>query len=570
MTKKNDLLRWGLRALLTLALLIPLLVVAACGATPAPTEAPPPEEPVEESAAVPTEEPAPEPTEEPAAEPVEEPAEATAENTLITAYFEDINTLDPDVWYDIEGGGTFRAVYEGLVSYGPGSNEIVPMLAESWEVSDDGLTYTFNLRDDVTFHDGTPFNADAVLYNFDRRLGVDQGPAYMLADIEEAEAVDDYTLKLTLSQPVGPFLHLLANMWGPKMISPAAIQENEVDGDWAQEWAIDNMVGTGPYKLDELVRGEKMVLAKNEDYWGGWEGDHVDQVHIRIIPETATQRLLLENGDLDILMHGIAFSDLDAFIENPDLTVQELPSNFVHILHQNAMRDQLTDPKVRQAVSYAWDYDGVRQAVGATHIDPLITTYPQGFLGGDEPPLPYTFDLEKAKELMAESEYPDGGFTLEFIYLPNEREYWRAAAQIFQANLAQLGIELDIQEMPISMIWDLYDDPQMTPHFFADSATPDGSDPYLWTSIVWHSDGWLNWSHYVNEEVDALIDEGLYTVDEDERADIYREVGRIVGDDAPAIFVGDGLDHFAYQNNIGGIVQYPGYPWTIDFYHVNK
>jgi peptide/nickel transport system substrate-binding protein len=567
MHKKNQILKRILQLLLTLSLIVPLVVLAGCGGTPEPTEIPT-EEPTEEATEEETEAPTEEATEEETEEPTEEAT--TASDTLFTAYFEDLNTLDPDVWYDIEGGGVFRAVYDTLVRYVPGSTEIEPWLAKDWDLSEDGLTYTFYLEEGVTFHDGTPFNAEAVRFNFERRLAVDQGPAYMLADIEEMEVVDDYTFKVTLSEPVAPFLHFLACMWGPKMISPATIQENEVDGDWAQEWAINNAVGTGPFILEEYNRGEQITLTRNEDYWGGWDHEHVDQIIISIINETATQRLLLENGDLDILTHGLAFSDLDAFIADPNMTVEELPSNFVHIAHLNCAREPTDDPLVRQALSYAWPYAQFREAIGPTHFLPFETTYPRGFLGGDEPPLPYTFDLEKAQDLLMEAGYPDGGFTLEYVYVPNEREFWRQAGEIYQANLAQLGIQLDIKEVPISMVWDFFGDPEATPHFFTDNATPDGSDPYLWTSIVWESTGWLNWSIYENAEVDELINEGLHETDVEARADIYRQVGGIVAEDAPALFVGDGLDHFVYHPYVEGVIQYPAYPWTFDYYYIYK
>jgi peptide/nickel transport system substrate-binding protein len=165
---------------------------------------------------------------------------------LRLAYLADMAQADPDVFYDIEGNTVILSVYEGLLKYKPDSTEIIPSLAQSWQVSSDGLTYTFHLRTGVKFHDGTPFDAQAVKTSFQRRLDVGAAPSYMLEPVASMQTPDATTFVVHLKHPVAPFLHYMASSWGPKIISPKALADH-AGNDHAQTWAKEHASGTGPF-----------------------------------------------------------------------------------------------------------------------------------------------------------------------------------------------------------------------------------------------------------------------------------------------------------------------------------
>ena len=221
--------------------------------------------------------------------------------TLVVASGADAVTLDPQVSFDGQSPLLWRAVYETLVKYDRDTLDIVPHLAESYDISPDGLTYTFTIRPGVTFADGTPLDAAAVKLSIDRQIAVQQGIAYALANVTAVETSDDMTVVLTLSAPSDGVLSAFAGMYAPYIISPQAINDNQVDNDWAQGWLRDNMVGTGPYVLDSYTQSQQAAFSRNESYWGGWDGDHVDHLIVSYVKEPATERLLLEQSEVDVV-----------------------------------------------------------------------------------------------------------------------------------------------------------------------------------------------------------------------------------------------------------------------------
>jgi Bacterial extracellular solute-binding proteins, family 5 Middle len=181
-----------------------------------------------------------------------------AQEVLRVPYVADIGTFDPDNGFETGAMSAIDNVYEGLVEYEPGSTKIVGLLAKSWEISDDGLTYTFHLVDGVKFHDGTPFNAAAVIQSFERRRDRGLILSYFLANVKDMRAPDDSTVVLTLDHPQPSLLDALSSPWGPKIISPVALAEHD-NGDFATTWLNEHAVGTGPFKLAEFKRGQRSV-----------------------------------------------------------------------------------------------------------------------------------------------------------------------------------------------------------------------------------------------------------------------------------------------------------------------
>ena len=235
--------------------------------------------------------------------------------------------LDPHSAYDAGSGVVLQGPFEGLIRLKPGTvDEVVPVLAESWSANTDKSIWTFQLRDGVTFHDGTPFDAEAARASFERLLSLDLAPSTVLSrfisDLAMISAPDSSTLVFDLGRPQPLFEAALASAYGTAVVNVAALLRHEVDGDWGHAWAqtASDGVGTGPYQIVDFDTENGVVLERYDDYWRGWDGDHFDQLVIRVVVEPETRRSLIEHGDVDMattLPLG-AIRDLE---QNPDLIV---------------------------------------------------------------------------------------------------------------------------------------------------------------------------------------------------------------------------------------------------------
>ncbi|MCA9876513.1 MAG: ABC transporter substrate-binding protein, partial [Thermomicrobiales bacterium] len=271
--------------------------------------------------------------------------------------------IDPHTAYDNLSSSLFMGLYEMLVKYkGSATDEIAPMLAESWETSEDGLTVTFKLPEGAVFHDGSPCDAQAVVDSFTRFLLLDMGPVMVLKRFmstpEQMAVVDPTTVSFTLDRPSPLFLPAMASEYGPLVVNPRMVEEHKTDEDpWAHEWFLVNASGTGPYMLAENSPSEQVILQKFDDYHGGWDRPHFSTIIVRIVEEVATRRQLLENGNADALAQNLTPDDVDAMKSNPDIVVETYPSTAVYWVIMNAPR--LLTPAARQGFSYAFPYDDV-------------------------------------------------------------------------------------------------------------------------------------------------------------------------------------------------------------------
>jgi peptide/nickel transport system substrate-binding protein len=249
-------------------------------------------------------------------------------------------------------------VYEMLlILKGASADEFEPMLAESWEASEDQSTYTFKLYPDVMFQDGTPANAQAVKDSYTRWIELEGSPVNVITRFcdspDKMEVVDDTTLRFNLGSPQPLFLAAMASAYGPSVISPTAIAENATKEDpYAHEWAKASAVGSGPYTLESNSLNEGLVLKKFDGYHRGWEGNHFDQIIFRVVPEDGTRRQLLERGEADAAAFNLTFEAVEAMRSNPDLQVVEYPTTAVSWVIMNAPR--LLTKEVRQGLSYAF------------------------------------------------------------------------------------------------------------------------------------------------------------------------------------------------------------------------
>jgi peptide/nickel transport system substrate-binding protein len=492
--------------------------------------------------------------------------------TLVVASGADAVTLDPQVSFDGQSPLLWRAVYERLIEYDGDTLDLVPHLAESYDVSEDGLTYTFKIRPGIIFSDGEPLDAAAVKLSIERQIGVEQGIAYAFANVTAIETPDDMTVTLTLSAPSDIVLSAFAGTYAPYIISPKAIRDNEQDGDWAQGWLRDNMVGTGPYLLDSYSQSQQAVFSRNPDYWGGWDGEHFDQIIVSYVKEPATERLLLEQGEIDVALFlpDDAVEELDGA---EGIVVTDVPSWNLYYLVLPTREGPTADKTVRQAISYGFDYETWVTDIMRGKAQQARGPIPSNFVGFNPDTPQYSYDPEKAKALLAEAGYSDGGFNINYTY--ETGYFWkRPLGELFQANMADLGITVDIQELSPSAWYELLSNPETANHAFGLVWWPAVRTPFdfMFSCFATGAQGkaGYNWGYYSNPELDALLEDGTTEPDETTRMEIYAAAQDLLVEEAPALFVYEKRYRLPMRDTVEGFVFNGVYIETLNFYGMSK
>ncbi len=519
-------------------LLVIVMLVAACAPAATPTPTPKPVEKPTEAAAQPTPTPKPKP----------KPAEKSVFRIAVGI---DPDTLDPVATTTTTVGNMIDYVVETLVRIDKEGN-LQPMLAESWEVSDDGLTVTFHLRKGVKFHDGTPFNAEAVKFNIDRMLDPDVRVPIRApyTPIESVEVVDEYTVKLNLKEPSAPLVNAFS--WTTAgIISPASIDK------YGNSYkSVVHPVGTGPYVFKERVKGEHITVEKFADYWG--EKPYYDVVEFRIVPEAATRESLLLAGQVDLIILPPA-SDIPALQQNPDVEVLLAPSDRTIFIAINNLDPVLKDKRVRQALNYAVDKKAIIEKVLFGAADPMDAPMASSLFGyckvGE-----YPYDPDKAKALLKEA----GHEKLELNFIAPTGRYVQdfQAAQAISGYLEEVGVHAPVSTMD----WPSYVATIVAPpeenktqlHYLGWApAYLDAAQQMLQFLSTYAPPNGLETSFYKNEKVDELILKAAKEIDPEKRKQLYCEASKIVWDDAPWIFLWVQRFPIVYSAKVTGVSYLP-------------
>jgi peptide/nickel transport system substrate-binding protein len=477
-----------------------------------------------------------------------------AGDVLRIPYLADMSVPDPDVFYDIEGNSVILNQYEGLLRYAPASTKLAGSLADSWTVSPDRLTYTFKLHPGVKFHDGSPLTSSAVKASFQRRLDVDQAPAYMLKPVKSMSTPDPLTFVVRLKRPVNPFLDYMASSWGPKVIGPEAIETN-AGKDFGQTWLRTHGDGTGPYKLTGFARGRQYTLTRNDAYWG--TKANFKTVLIKITPDIGTQRLELQNGDLDAVVKSFPASELSSLPSS--LVVQKKPSNLRLLLYVNTHKAPFDDPAARAGLRSSIDTDQLVTQAYAGTATKSTGAYPEALLPG-QPSLPYAVDDAKAKA--AASKASTKKITL--AYTADESGVQRRVGELIQAKLRNAGYDVTLREVQLPDTYGYVKHLKAAPDLMLQTNTPDAAHPDTWARIVFYSTGGLNFFGYSDKAVDADLDKAL-EAPRAEATKLYQDVGRKVIDSNSMFFLGDVKDVFVLKTDLAGVQSVPEYPWTVTY-----
>jgi len=360
--------------------------------------------------------------------------------------------------YEFEGAFVLEQVYDQLVNFIGGEEaftKIEPGLAQSWEVSDDGLTWTFHLRQNAKFHSGNPVTADAVVFSLRRSLERHEPPIWILEQFvpekDMIQKVDDFTVAVTTNQPLGEML--MAAVLGYQgicsILDPAVVEAHATPDDpYAVGWLAEHDAGSGPYVLKEWRKRDRIVLEAFPDYWRG--APRIRQVIIKDIPDPTAQKLALERGDIDIAWNLLPemIADLKG---KPGIQIVETPSWYFHYAAMNLGYEPFSDVRVRQAVRYAINYDAITEGLMAGAAVKCHTIVPVGMFGHLD--LLYHQDLEKARELMRQAGY-ENGFEVELL-TRTDPPYPDIAAQ-FKQDLKQINIEVKVTAMMYSQLLKLY------------------------------------------------------------------------------------------------------------------
>ena len=473
-------------------------------------------------------------------------AAGSTEPVLRAAYQADMQTFDPDNGFEVAGLGAIRAVYEGLVDYEPGTTEVVGRLAEDFEVSDDGLTYTFTLREGVTFHDGSPLTAEAVQASFERRTTPEMALSYFLANVASMEAPDERTFVITLSSPQPSFLDNLASPWGPKVVSPEGLQKVEADPDWLNE----NASGTGPFRLAAFDRGQRYVLERFDEYWG--EAAPMERVEIAIVPDVGQQVLQLRSGELDVVLHGYPYQQLADLPEG--LAIEGYDDLGQQLAFVNPQRN-LTTPEQRRRVAAAINPEGWLSDAFGEYAAPSLSLFPRAML---EPEDPYTWP---SPEEAGTAEVP----ALEVVYTAEEAAVQQRVADLIVAQLDEAGIEATARSVPGTQIAGFIADPANAPDIYLAQNNPDSAHPDSQASLFYATGAPLNVFSYSNPAADEAFAEAATMTDVEERDAAYAEGGRLIFEDGGFLPLADVKDVIVHREGLTDLNPRPAVPWNLDF-----
>jgi peptide/nickel transport system substrate-binding protein len=476
--------------------------------------------------------------------------------------------LDPATSFSNDGA-IMANVYEGLTRYIPARGDapatVEPLLAEKWDISEDGLTWTFYLRQGVKFHDGADLTAEAVKGSIERTVKLAGGASFIWSPVTAITAADPATVVMTLSAPQ-PLDMIAASGFAAWIISPSVLDK---DNAW---FNAGNGSGTGPFMMERYEPGQRAILGRNAAHWGKSLKGGFDKVVFEVVEDPVLSQNMIESGDAD-WTYGLPYDNLEALKANPDLSVVSNPSFQTLVGLYNVRKAPLDNPKVRAALSLAFPYDDVIAAGSAGLGSRAMGVIPSGIWGHDpEAPVPGT-DLEAAKALLAEAGLAPGT-ELTMTYATGDA-LESMAGELWKANLETLGITLTLQPLAWEAQWQLgKSNPAAAQDIFVMYWWPTYITPYDFLFNLFHSEPSPNFNlgYYANADFDKLIDEAntLSGTDLPRAEAMFIEAQRMLIGDAAAVFMIDLPNVHVLRADVKGFVDNPAYAHVVFVNELSK
>ena len=494
----------------------------------------------------------------------------TPPDTLIQAWsIDDVITLDPAEVFEFTASEILGNSYQGLIGYNVEDvSDIFGVIAESWEVAPDGMSISFKIREGMKFASGNPITADDVVFSLTRVVKLDKSPAFILTQFGlNADNVDDMivkaddnTVQFKMDKPYAPtlVLYCLTATVGFIVDKQLAL-EHEVDGDFGYNWLKTAYAGSGAFTIREWRANEVVVLERNDNYSG--DAPPMARAIYRHIPETSTQRLLLEKGDIDIARN-LGAEDIAALEGNPDIRIESGVKGSIYYLGLSQKNEFLSKPEVRQAMKYLVDYATIADTIMKGKVTVHQAFLPKGFLGALEE-TPFELNVEKAKELLAAAGVPDG-FTVT-MDTRNTPEI-TAMAEAIQQTMALAGIKVELipgdgqqtltkyrarnHDIYIGRWGPDYQDPHTNADTFA--RNPDNSDDAQSKPLAWRN----AWDI---PEMTAEADAAVLEADAGKRAAMYVALQKEHQEVSPFVIMFQEIEVLGFRSNVKGFVVGPSF-----------
>ncbi|MCV0394726.1 MAG: ABC transporter substrate-binding protein [Rhizobiaceae bacterium] len=498
------------------------------------------------------------------------PAKAeTPPDTLVMAWqFDDIISLDPAEVFEFSAAEIMGNTYERLIGYDVEDvSDIFGVVAESWDVSEDGRTITFQIRQGTKFESGNDLTAEDVVFSLQRAVKLDKSPAFILtqfgftADNVEEKIVQtgDYEFTFEMDKAYAPtFVLYCLTSTVASVVDKDLVMENDVDGDLGYEWLKTNYAGSGPFAMRQWRPNEAVVLERNENYA---EPTPLTRVIYQHVPETSTQRLMLERGDIDIARN-LGPEEISALESADGIKINSGDKGGIYYLGLNQKNENLAKPEVRQALKYLVDYEAIADTIMKGQVQVHQAFLPRGFLGAVEE-TPFSLDVDRAKELLAEAGLENGfSVTMDTRNTPDIT----AMGEAIQQTFAQGGVQLELipgdgaqtltkyrareHDIYIGRWGPDYQDPHTNADTFA--ANPDNSDDAAAKPLAWRN-AW---------EIPELTEKTASAVletDPGTRATIYQELQKEVMDTGPFVIMFQEIEVMAMRDNVNGFVIGPSF-----------
>lgn len=517
---------------------------------------------------------------------------AIEDNSMTALAGKSLRSLDPHKVSDDLTQVVGLTMYDPMMKVDADGRPIQHLITDM-QAENDGKTWVFTLRDDVTFHSGNKLTADDVAYSANRWRALNTGYAgFWSGYVEqgEIEARNENTVAFNLAQPFGPFIASLVMF---KVIDSALVKENEQSGDhgdrgdYGQQFLAESDAGSGPYQLDEYAGGDNVTFSYFEDYFQGWESGQFGDATIEFVQEESTTRQLMKQGEAEMTDQYLspeAYADMESA---DNVTVVQEPQPQIYEIMMNCQKEPLDDVNVRKAIALAYDYETALNEIWAT-AEPCPGPVPSVMEGHNDDLQPYTQDVQAAKQAISDSSYTleeINSSTLELSWISSV-DLERRLSLLLKNNLSDIGItNVEVKGMPWTSWTGLIGDPSETPHFSNFFHSGDLPTPDNFTFKKYHPDAsgtivsasWFNSQEVFDDagvsNLPTVMEEARTTMDTDQRLEKYKTAQEMIVQGYPSIFLSNPQYKLALSSNVvdswqysGGILGYPRqiYPLSLE------